>query len=89
MEYIAFIFGAEIKAKQETSFRLVATRTILFLRENQWELTSCFAIHPVFSINPSVSQADCSACCLLHADFLLDLLSDTEDGGDMFPGNVG
>jgi hypothetical protein len=31
----------------------------------------------------------CSACCLLHAGFLLDLLFDPEDGGDMLLRNVG
>jgi hypothetical protein len=30
-----------------------------------------------------------SACYLLHAGFLLDLLFDPEDGGDMFLQNVG
>jgi hypothetical protein len=30
-----------------------------------------------------------SACCLLHAVFLLALFFDPEGGGDMFPRNIG
>jgi hypothetical protein len=30
-----------------------------------------------------------SACCLLHAGFLLGLLYNTEDGGDVFLRNIG
>jgi hypothetical protein len=35
-----------------------------------------------------ISKA-CSACCLLHAGFLLGLLFDTEEGSDMFLRNLG
>jgi hypothetical protein len=35
------------------------------------------------------SSKKTSACYLLHAGFLLDLFFDPEDGGNMFPRNVG
>jgi hypothetical protein len=38
--------------------------------------------------NPTFWQADCSACYLLHAGFLLILFFNPEDGGVMFLQNV-
>jgi hypothetical protein len=37
----------------------------------------------------SMLQSSGSACCLLHAGFLLALIFDLEDGDNMFPRNVG
>jgi hypothetical protein len=34
-------------------------------------------------------RASSSACCLIHGGLLLGLLSDPEDGGNMFIRNVG
>jgi hypothetical protein len=50
-------------------------------------LLSCF--YPCFPHNWKFPLADHSASYMLHADFLLVLFSDPEDGGDMFFRNVG
>jgi hypothetical protein len=55
----------------------------------QGELTCWFAVPSCFPHNPKFWQANCCACYLLHAGFLLGLFFDPEDGGDMFLQNVG
>jgi hypothetical protein len=42
---------------------------------NLWDITPC--------------PLKVNVCCLLHAGFLLDILLNSEDGGGMFPQNVG
>jgi hypothetical protein len=64
-----------------------------------WDITPFQPVEnkPTFRGNmssPSRSQGEAdnkqsSACCLLHAYFLLGLSFDPEDGGDLFLRNVG
>jgi hypothetical protein len=46
-------------------------------------------LYKVLFFNFFFTNAVCSACCLLYAGFLLGLLFDPEDRGDMFIRNVG
>jgi hypothetical protein len=48
------------------------------------DLLSC-----IFLYSPKFWQADGSACYLLHSGFLLGLLFDPENRGDMFHQSVG
>jgi hypothetical protein len=48
------------------------------------DLLSC-----IFLYNPKLWEDHCSAYYLLHFDFLLGLLFDPENGGNMFHQNVG
>jgi hypothetical protein len=39
--------------------------------------------------NNVIKPGESSAGCLLHAGFLFDFILDPEDGGDIFPRNIG
>jgi hypothetical protein len=59
---------------QEASMEQAASRTVQHIMMELWT---------------AVVEEDCSNCCLLHAGFLLGLLLDHEDGGDMCLQNIG
>jgi hypothetical protein len=48
-----------------------------------WDITPCS------NVSPPSSESKSYACHLLSRGFLLGLLFDPEDGGDMFLRNVG
>jgi hypothetical protein len=57
---------------------LVATKSSIF-----WDKAPCSLV----KVNKCFEREN--ACCLLHSDFLIDLLFDPEDGGYMFLQDIG
>jgi hypothetical protein len=52
-------------------------------------MASIFRVEDQAKQATRINQAENKACCLLHDGFLLGLIFDTEDGGNMLFRNVG
>jgi hypothetical protein len=75
------------RTKPSHSSPLSYWSTLVFCK-GHWKLIGRLTKSLLFLYNPKFSQAKWLACCLLHAGFLLRLLFNPQDEGNMFLPNV-